>query len=138
MYSEEANFWKTSRSFPDQWVDRAKRQIETLGGKIEAEGFGMDGEKRAAFMLAFSIKGDAFKIIWPVLKSKYDDDKAARIQAATMLYHYVKSVCLYAVVVGVKTAFFTHYLLPDGRTTSQVTSQELLDMIPKVLMIEKR
>lgn len=134
-YAEDVNFWKTSRSSPDEWIGKTKRQIETLGGKIEAEGFGSDANGRAAFMLGFSIKGDTFKIIWPVLKSVRDEEKPARVQAATMLYHYVKSVCLYAIVVGAKNAFFGHLMLDDGRTASQVSNDELKAMSPAMFLL---
>jgi hypothetical protein len=141
MYAEELNYWQTSKSSPDTWIDRAKRQIEDLGGKIEAEGFGMDRNGKAAFMLGFSIEGNAFKIIWPVMKSYKENDKAARVQAATMLYHYIKGVCLRAVVCGFKDAFFSHLMLSDGRTAGQIENEELknlADLFPRQALIENK
>lgn len=134
MYAEDLNFWCTSKSDPGNWIDKAKRQLATLGGECKGEGFGADGEGRAAFMLAFEIKGDKFKIIWPVMKSKSGNERAARVQAATTLYHYVKAVCLYAAVVGSRTAFFSHFMLPDGRTASEVSGYELAEMTPRLLL----
>jgi hypothetical protein len=69
--------------------------------------------------------------------SRSGDEKAARMQAATMLYHYVKAVCLYATVVGPKTAFFSHYLLEDGRVAAQVSGYELAEMTPRLLLSGK-
>jgi len=139
IYSaEELNYWQTSRSSPDSWIDKAKRQIQSLGGKVEAEGFGQDSEGKAAFMIGFSLNGDGFKIIWPVMKSKTGNERAARIQAATSLYHYVKGVCLYAAVVGPKPAFFGHLMLPDGKIASQLASDKLAEMIPRIVMIENK
>jgi hypothetical protein len=141
MYADDLNYWQTSKSSPDVWIDRAKKQIEELGGKIEGEGFGMNGEGRAAFMIGFSIKGDAFKIIWPVMKSYKENERAARVQAATMLYHYVKGVALRAVVCGPRDAFFSHLMLPDGRVASQVAGDEILglaDLFPKQIQITHR
>jgi len=138
MFAEDLNYWQTSKSSPDIWVERAKRQLEELGAKIEAEGFGMDGKGRSAYMLGFSIQGDAFKIIWPVMRSNKENEKAARVQAATMLYHYVKGVALRAVVCGTRDAFFSHLALPDGRVASQIVSDELLelgDLFPKQIQI---
>lgn len=138
MFAEDLNYWQTSKSSPDVWVERSRRQLEELGAKIEAEGFGMDGKGRSAYMLGFSIQGDAFKIIWPVMKSNKENERAARVQAATMLYHYVKGVALRAVVCGTRDAFFSHILLPDGRVASQVVSDELLelgDLFPKQIQI---
>src|SRR5687768_13079180 len=99
-YAEEVNYWQTSKSDPDSWIDKAKRQIETLGAVVSAQGFG-HADSKMAYMLGFEILGDRFKVIWPVLPQKYTgNERGAKVQAATMLYHYVKAVCLYAVVVG--------------------------------------
>jgi hypothetical protein len=139
-YAEEVNYWQTGRSSPDTWIDRAKGQIEALGGKVLGEGFGSDASGRAAFMLAFGIKADSFKIIWPVLKSHRGNHQAARIQAATMLYHYIKSVCLYAVVAGPRAAFFPHLLLQDGRVASETANEEiaaLVSLTPRLMLSEK-
>lgn len=135
IYAEDVNFWRTGKSSPDHWIDLAKKQVVTLGGKIEAEGFGSDANGKAAFMLGFSMSGDSFKIVWPVLPTYRGDDKAARTQAATMLYHYVKSVSLYAVVVGSRAAFFSHLMLPDGRVAAQVASDELAIAVPAMLLL---
>jgi hypothetical protein len=135
IFAEDVNYWRTGRAAPDVWVERTRRQIETLDGSIIGEGFGSDGDGRSAFMLAFSIAGDSFKIIWPVLLSKVKDTGAERRQAATMLYHYVKSVCLYAVVVGPRAAFFSHLMLPDGRVAAQVANAELSEIVPSVLLL---
>lgn len=132
--AEDVNFWATGKSSPEKWIDATKRQLKNLGGEFRGEGFGADGEGRAAFMIAFTIKGDEFKIVWPVLQSRSNNERAARVQAATMLYHYVKSVCLYSTVVGPRTAFFSHYLLPDGRTAGQVSGYELAEMTPRLLL----
>jgi len=135
IYAEDVNFWMTGRSSPDTWIERAKKQIAELGGKVMAEGFGSDAEGRSAFMLGFEMQGDSFKIVWPVLISQRGNTQAARIQAATMLYHYVKSVCLYAVIVGTRAAFFSHLMLPDGRTASQVANAELADVVPTMILL---
>ena len=83
-YAEGVNYWKTSRSSPDAWMERARRQIEKLGGEVVAEGFGCEPlSGRAAYLLAFTIGGDSYKVTWPVLASKTGDEKAARVQAAT-------------------------------------------------------
>lgn len=133
LYAEDVNYWMTSRTSPDQWIAKTKWIIEDLEGKVIAEGFGSNHEGKAAFMVGFEIKEEAFKIVWPVLTSIKGNERAARIQAATSLYHYVKGVCLYAIVVGVKTAFFSHLMLPDGRIASELTSPQLTDAFPKLL-----
>lgn len=135
VYAEEVNFWQTSDSSPDIWIERTKKQIEKLGGKITAKGFESDEQGRAAYMLGFSIESDTFKIVWPVLQSKTNKTRAVKIQAATMLYHYVKSMCLYAVIVSPRSAFFSHLVLPDGRMASQVADAELSEVVPQILLL---
>jgi len=132
-HAEEVNYWKTSKSSPDAWIDRAKRQIEQLGGVVLAEGFGSESTTgRSAFMLAFGIGGDRFKITWPVLPSKGGNERAARVQAATMLYHDVKARCISATVLGSRAAFFSFLLLPDGRTTAEISIPEFAQIAPLV------
>ncbi len=132
--AEEVNYWKTSRTSPDTWMDRAKKQIANLGGTVLAEGFGSEPTTgRAAFMLAFEIAGDQFKIVWPVLPSRNSNQAAARIQAATMLYRDVKAKCISATVIGTRAAFFSFLMLPDGRTTTEVSLPELVEAWPRML-----
>ena len=96
-----------------------------------AEGFGRETQAgRSAFMLAFKIDDEQFKVVWPVLPSKSGNERAARIQAATMLYHDVKARCVSAKVLGPRAAFFNYLVLPDGRTTVEAASPELVDMLP--------
>jgi len=34
-FAEKLNYWKTSSSSPDIWIERASKQIEKLGGIYE-------------------------------------------------------------------------------------------------------
>jgi hypothetical protein len=130
-FAEDVNYWKTSKSSPDIWIGKARRQIEKLGGRVLAEAYGSDSTTgRAAFMLAFEIADDRFKVTWPILISKSGNDRAARVQAATMLYHDVKARCISSAVLGPRTAFFSFLLLPDGRAAMEVSTPELTDAIP--------
>jgi hypothetical protein len=134
IYAEDVNYWQTSTSSYDTWIDRAKREIEQIGGKVTAEAFGnMAG--RSAFMLSFALSRDQFKITWPVLKSKTGKEKAAKIQAATMLYHDVKAKCVSAKVLGVRAAFMTYLVLPDGRSASEAASSELVNLLPPMFSL---
>jgi hypothetical protein len=134
-YAERINYWMTSRTSPDTWIEKAKNQIEKLGGRILAEGFGKDAEGNAAYLLGFEIHGTKFKAIWPVLPTETGNEKAARIQAATMLYHDIKAKCIEATVKGARVAFFEYLLLSDGRTAAHASEKELLEGIPKQLLI---
>lgn len=123
------HYWQTGSSSPELWIDKAKRQIEEIGGEIIAEGFGSAGGK-AAYMMAFRFGGDNFKVVFPVLPSRAGKDLAARRQAATMLYHDIKAKCMVASVLGNKVAFFSYLLLVDGRATSELTNPELSEAFP--------
>ena len=129
-YAEDVNYWMTGKSSPDIWVERARHQITELGGKVTGEGFGQDGEGRAAFMLQFTRETETYRVVWPVLQSFRGNERAARAQAATMLYHPVKALCLAATVLGTRAAFFSHLLLPDGRQASQLAGDEIASAIP--------
>ena len=134
MYAEEVgHYWKTSSRSPDGWIDKAQRQIEEVGGKILAEGYGSDHTGHAAFMLGFEMDGERFKLVWPVLESKTGNVAAARRQAATMLYHDVKAKAMTARVLGFKTAFFSYLMLPGGQTAAEASTPELVDAFPKLI-----
>lgn len=130
--AEDLNYWKTSKSAPSTWIRRAKDQIEGIGGRVLGEAFGREeAAGRAAYLLVFEIDGEQFKIVWPVLPS--DNERAARRQAATMLFHDVKQRCISAQVLGARQAFFAYWRLPDGRTASEVSAPELMEVVPRFL-----
>ena len=132
-YAEDVgHYWKTSQSDPDTWIDKAKRQIKEVGGIVRSEGFGVQDGK-AAYMLAFQIGDDPFRVVWPVLLSRSKDTRSAKRQAATMLYHHIKAACMSAAILGTRAAFFTHLMLSDGRVMSEISTPELLDVIPPML-----
>jgi len=133
-FGEDINYWKTGSSSPEVWIAKARKLIVDFGGKILMEAFGMDESGKAAFMLAFEIGGDRFKMAWPVLPSKTKNERAARIQSATMIYHDVKAKCVSAAVLGARTAFFSYLMLPDGRTAAQVATPEIAQTIPGLLL----
>jgi len=115
-------------------MERAKAEIARAGGSVLAEGFGSEPQTgRAAYMLAFELGGDRFKMIWPILPSKTGHGSAARIQAATALYREVKAACVKAKFLGTRAAFFAYWLLPDGRAASEAAAPELLEALPKLL-----
>jgi hypothetical protein len=133
MNAEDVNYWKTGSSAPDTWIDRAKKEIAAAGGKVIGEAYGSDNTGRAAYLLEFSFSGERFRAVWPVLPSKTKNERAARIQAATFLYHEIKARCMAAKVLGVQASFFNYLVLPDGRTASQLAMAELIDRYPKLL-----
>lgn len=133
-YAERVKYWKTGKSDPDVWINRTKRQIRQLGGIIKGEAFVKNESGNGAYMLGFELEGDPFKLMWPVLPTKTGDERAAKVQAATLLYHDVVARCMTAVILGNRAAFFAFLVLPDGRTTSQVSIMELNEVLPKMLI----
>ena len=134
LYAEDVNYWKTSKKSADQWLEKIKGLIESIDGVVLGEMFGSDpAHGHAAYMLQFELDGQRFKIIWPVLPTRHNEIAAAKRQAATFIYHDVKARVMSAKVLGTRTAFFAYLQLPDGRTASQATVDELVQGIPYML-----
>lgn len=125
-YAEEVNYWKTSRTAEGTWIDKAVKEINRVGGIVTQRLSGMNNGVEA-HMIAFEIGDDLFRIVWPVLQSKTGNTKAARVQAATMLYHDVKSRCVAAKVLGSRKSFFAYLLLDNGQVVSGIDNTELSD-----------
>lgn len=58
-----------------------------------------------------------------------------RVQAATMLYHDVKSRCVSARVMGIRSAFMGYLLFENGQTASQMSNADYLMLVPNILML---
>lgn len=137
IYAHELPYWKTGRSAAEVWIEKAKVEIKRAKGKVEREAFASENDKEA-FLLTFAFGDDRFSIQWPVLPAKSGKDvdkRAAKVQAATMLYYDVKSRCVSARVLGVRSAFMGYLMLENGLTASQVSAADYLTLVPKVLMI---
>jgi len=132
-YAEDiGNYWKTGTSSPDTWLDRTKREITEADGVVLRSAYA-DEHGVAAYLIEFRFAADIYRIVWPVLESRTGNERAARIQATTFLYHEVKSRCMGAKVLGARAAFFSYVVTPDGRTAAQLTMPELTDRYPKML-----
>lgn len=136
LYAEEVNYWKTGQSSPDAWIDKAQAEINAAGGKVLNEAYGRDAEGRAAFMLEFQLKSERYRVVWPVLTTRVkgtQNERAAKVQAATMLYHDIKARCVSAKVLGARSAFLSYLMLPDGRTAAQAATPEIATLYPRLL-----
>ena len=133
--AETIHYWKTSQSSPDKWIERTIKIIKQYNGNVLAEGFGSDNNGYAAYMIGFEMHGEKFKAVWPVLPSDTKNERAARTQAATLLYHDIKGKCISATVFGARVAFFNYLMLPDGRTAIEATAKELTEGIPKQILL---
>lgn len=138
IYAEDLNYWKTGASPPDTWI--AKAEIRAAGGRVTAELFGADTSGRGMYALEFELPDpngkERYRVKWPVLPCRSPsaaNERAARIQAATMLHHDIKSRCVAARVLGARAAFLTFLLLPDGRTAADASTPELAERYPKLL-----
>ena len=129
-FAEDMNYWKSGKSTPDKWLDSAENIIIKLGGIVTLRAKGSHNG-RIAFCMDFGFDTDQFRAVWPVLPTKADDVKASERQAATMLFHDVKSRSLRASIFGPRTAFFDFLLLEDGKSILQFTNKELIEYIPK-------
>jgi len=129
-YAEDiGHYWETSKSSLESWIDKTRKLIEGLSGVVKAEGFGAV-EGKSAYMMAFSLGGDNFKVVWPVLPSRKGKNLAARRQAVTLLHHDIKAKAMTASVLGTRVAFFCYMMLPDGRTAGEATRPELSEAFP--------
>lgn len=132
-YAEDLPYWRTNQKQPDYWIEQAKEEIKRAGGLVLSSMYGDDSTGRAAFMLYFRFDRDEFKMVWPVLKSRVGNQKAARLQAATMLYHTVKARAVEVRVRGARAAFFGDLLLSSGQTAAESSGEEFLARLPALL-----
>lgn len=123
-YAENLPYFKTSNTAPDTWMAKASKEISKAGGLVLSEGFGSSSGE-SAFMLRFDIGGDSYRVVWPCAESKFTAEpkgfaNASRRQAATMLYHDVKAMCVKSRALGAEVAFFSHLELPNGSVASEM------------------
>ena len=134
--ADRANYWRTGQRDPDTQLDRAACLIIDAGGVIKARGIGMFGGNEAV-LLGYELDGESYRITWPVLIPRNEDSlkdrRAARIQAATFVYHDVKSKCMAAQVLGTRAAMLPYLLTANGRTMAELSNPELEKSLPKML-----
>lgn len=128
-------YWKSGHSSPESWVQKARAQLEAAGATVDLCLPSMFQHGRTAHVIGFSVNGDSFKLIWPVLAHDPDNELAAIRQAATMLFHDVKARCVKLRVFGARWAFHAELILPDGRAAGQLTTPELVEALPPVALL---
>lgn len=129
VVGRELPYWNTGKSSPDVWLDKTCREIEAAGGTVIEQAIAMQ-YGRTVVLLGFTLDGDTFRVVWPVLKHEPYEKQAATRQAATMLYHDVKARCVAVRVKGARWAFHAELLLPDGRMAGALTDPELMKQLP--------
>jgi len=132
-YADAFPYWKTGKSDPGTWIERAGEEIERAGGQLIGYACGRTGKGNMAHVLQFKLCGDLFRIVWPILTPKREKDALfARRQAATALFHDVKARCITLRFMGARAAFCAFILLPDGRTVGEVTTRAPAEL-PEIL-----
>lgn len=129
IYAEDiGNYWKTSQAQTETWLDKCKKEIVNAGGKVLRSAVFEEGDK-TVIALEFTFGKDSFRSTWDVLPSRTGNIKAAKIQAATMMYHDIKDSCVKAKVRGFRRAFAEYLILPEGNQTfgDLVKAQSLTD-----------
>jgi len=115
-------YWKTGASSASQVLEKAAQLVRDAGGKVFHFGQASDEREREAYVIEFRAGGDTFRMFWPVSRHEPGQEKAARRQAAAMLFHDVKAKIVKAKVFGVRVAFLDALALPDGRIAAQACS----------------
>lgn len=133
--AKDLPYWRTGKSSPESWVQKACEEIERAGGRIDVCLPSAYQAGRSAHVIGFSLNGDTFKLVWPVLEHEPGDKASAVRQAATMLFHDVKARCMAARVFGARWAFHAELCLPDGRTAGQLSTPELAEALPRVALL---
>ena len=132
--AEKFNYWKTGNTRPEIWVDKIKKELEKAGAK-HIDTAVINSSKSFSIVLRFVFDDDNFCINWKALDCRPGNEDAAKIQAATMLHHDIKSKCHGCKrVKGSRKAFFEYLVLPDGQIASEVGTHQL----PKFLEASNR
>lgn len=132
--AEDLNYFKTSKSKPATWLEKAERIVERdLEGVVLLYAKGRY-EGGYAWAMEFEVQGDRFRVVWPILPSRANNETAAERQAATMLYHDIKQRSIRARVLGARAAYFEYFLLGDGRTAADLGRKELQEYTPNRLL----
>lgn len=128
-------YFKTGRSTPDSWINKTKQLLRKLGATNIDEGF-LSISGHATFGLSFKFGQDTFRVTWPVLTPKDPgDESAARIQAATYVFHQCKEMCIAAAVLGPRSAFVSYLLLPTGRTVVESSNSLIAEHVKPAALL---
>lgn len=122
-FAEKLSYWKTSRSGADTWIERACDEITKINGRVIRSAIGEENGT-TVFMIEFIIKNDTFFATWKSLEPQVKNQvnlRAAKVQAATALYHHIKDTCIAAAWMGdYRSAFLPWLKSPEGMTVGQM------------------
>ena len=120
LYAEDLPYWMTSKSSADTWLEKAAEEISRAGGRVISSGYMSDAVRGSAYMIQFELEKMPFRLVERVIESKAGKDKAAKVQAATTMYHDIKSRMITARRKGARIAFLAELLLPGGQTVGEM------------------
>ena len=134
-YGDELPYWKTSNSSAESWVSKTIAILAKFGAKEISEGFAASGAF-SSYVILFRFGAEQFRIVWPVMKYRNpEDQKSARVQAATLMYHDCKSRAVTAKALGVRTAFIGQLLLADNKTVQESATPLIAEQVKPMALI---
>jgi hypothetical protein len=137
IYAEDLPYWRTSKSTLSSWLNKAKREITSINGKVTGDGYMTDHENgRGAILITFVLDGTRYAAKWPVLPTRRkteQDEEAAKVQAATALYHDIKNRVVSAKFRGAGFSFLNYQVLQTGQTVSEVADNGFVNRLPMLL-----
>lgn len=134
-YAYTLPYWRTSKASADTWIDKTVDVLRKLGASVTGVGYA-GSEAVSAYVIVFKYGEEVFRVTWPVLKLRDPDEaNAARIQAATLLYHDCKAKAVAATVLGFRTAFIGQLMLPEGKTVSESSHAALLHHVKPLALL---
>jgi len=129
MKAEGFPYWKTSKSSADSWLEKCETEIKRAGGSVAASGFINSAISGSAYMIEFDLDSNRFRLVERVLDSRSGDSKAAKVQAATTMYHDLKGRMISARRKGARTVFLAELVLPSGQTVGEMDQGAFADMV---------
>ena len=129
LYAEDLPYFQTGKSAADTWLEKVETEIKRAGGKVRSSGYVSDAVRGSAYMVQFDLEDMTFRVVERVLESKTKNDKAAKIQAATTMYHDIKARMVTARRKGARVAFLAELLLPSGQTVGEIEHGSFLDLV---------
>jgi hypothetical protein len=134
-FGDDLPYWKTSKSPADSWVEKTIELLRKLGATEISEAFASSGGV-SSFVIVFRAAGELFRVVWPVLRvRKPEDEKAARVQAATLMYHDCKAKAVAAKALGFRTAFIGQLVLPNNCTVQESAQPMIAQHVKPVALI---
>ncbi|MHC1733425.1 MAG: hypothetical protein AB9888_15510 [Bacteroidales bacterium] len=134
--AEYTNYWRSSRNPAEYWIDKAVAELKKIDATIKSQYFG-DEDGKSAYVLTVSIEGNDYRIVWPVMPCEYasdDNRKAARVQAATMIYHDIKARCISSQAIGIRTAFMPFLVVNNGKSLCELDTEEIVAYLPALFL----